>query len=66
MIYYKVPKDGQVYNAKTCKYTPIVENELLTAKECERIGLNYKKLLPVEVSRKKTYFFFGARFECNY
>lgn len=75
MIYYKMLKDAQVYNPKTCKYTSLVADELLTAKECERIGL-YCEWLPteaarewlqkVEVSRKKVYWWFGARFSEEY
>lgn len=75
MIYYQALKDMQVYNPKTCKYTSIVKDELLTAKECERIGLNCSWLQTrassgwlqkVEVSRKKVYWWFGARYSEEY
>lgn len=68
MRYYKVPKhlDGkQLYTSNQGYYT-LVENELITEKECEKIGIaNYaKNTLPmVEVKKNKIYFFFGARFE---
>ena len=66
MKYFRVPKefDGSpVYQPRSAKYIHLVGEELYTQKECERYGLNTKKLQEVEVSRKKTYWFFGARFE---
>ena len=45
-------KDGSIY----------VANELYTEKEAEKLGINPALCDPVEVSRKKTYFFFGCRF----
>lgn len=68
MKYYKVPQhlDGaQVYNGRGA-YTSLVGGELLTAKECSRIGLNRAVCKPVDVSRKKIYFFFGVRFENDF
>lgn len=62
MKYYKIKreydnrkrKDGSVY----------IANELYTEKEKEKynIPLNYCDI--VEISKKKIYFFFGARFSC--
>ena len=68
MKYYKVPQrlDGkQAYNGRGA-YTPLVGGELFTEKECARIGLNKALCTPVEVSRKKIYFCFGARFENDF
>lgn len=65
MQYYQVPeklKGKFVYKPKGGIFT-FVENELLTAKECLRYGIPTRVLQPVEVSRKKIYWFFGTRFE---
>jgi hypothetical protein len=45
-------KDGSIY----------VANELYTEKEAENLGINPALCDRVEISRKKTYFFFGCRF----
>lgn len=52
---YKNPKihDGSIYVAK----------ELYTEKEVQKQNLNRNFLEPVEISKKKIYWFFGARFE---
>ena len=67
MLYYKVPKklDGhQPYSRKKQRHTTtLVANELLTNRECDALDVPTGWLEPVEVSRKKIYFFFGARFE---
>ena len=66
MKYFRVPQelDGkQVYSPKSRSYISLVGEELYTQKECERYGFNTKKLQEIEISRKKTYWFFGARFE---
>jgi hypothetical protein len=67
MQYYKIPNiiDGcQVYSRKTQKYISFVGGELYTLRELEQMGVAWlaKKLEAVEVSRKKIYWFFGARF----
>jgi len=40
-----------------------ISNELYTLKEVVKYGINPVFCDEVEISRKKTYFFFGARFE---
>lgn len=67
MKYYRVPKiiEGcQVYSRKTQKYISFAGGELFTLRELERMGITWvaKKLEAVEVSRKKIYWSFGARF----
>ena len=66
MKYFKVPQEkagSQFFTSKGRISITLVANELLTPKECEQHGINTKKLQEVEVSRKKTYWLFGARFE---
>lgn len=75
MTYFKVPenldgkrafrqlKDGTFERT----FTPVrelVRNELYTERELSRLGLDYpkEKLESVDVSRKKIYWCFGARF----
>jgi hypothetical protein len=45
------------------KIHAIVKNELFTKKEVEKYKIPTKILIPVEISKKRVYFFFGARFE---
>lgn len=66
MKYFKVPQKlegSQIFTSKGRISVSLVANELLTPKECEQHGVNTKKLQEVEISRKKTYFNFGVRFE---
>lgn len=68
MKYYRVPKEldqRSVYSAVQLQYvTTLTANELFTLRELEQMGMAWlaKKLEAVEVSRKKIYWFFGARF----
>lgn len=67
MKYYRVPKElggHQVYIQSKRNYVSFVGGELYTLRELEALGLKgWDKLLEaVEVSHKKTYWFFGARF----
>lgn len=67
MQYYKIPKelDGrQIYVRSKQRHVCFVGGELYTLRELEALGLKgWGKLLEaVEVSRKKIYWFFGARF----
>ena len=64
MKYFRVIK-GDILDRKTGAYT--IRNELLTATE-KRIlfpTVPENMFQPVELNRKQTYFFFGARFEFN-
>lgn len=69
MLYYKVPAkfdQKQCYKANSSKRIPngyyLVANELLTAKECERMNAPIDLLEPVTIKKTLTYFCFGARF----
>jgi hypothetical protein len=65
MKYYRVKPeyDNKTQYSKRGKYAGIyVGNELYTEKEVERRHLNPGYMELVEVSKKKTYWFFGARF----
>lgn len=64
MKYFRAIK-GDILDRKTGAYT--IRNELLTAPE-KRIlfpNISEEVFQPIELNRKQTYFFFGARFEFN-
>lgn len=67
MLFYKVKKS-------VGDYGPLIPFELYTEKELEKMAarlrkdglrLNMNCFEPVEVSKQKTYWSFGARFEIN-
>lgn len=68
MKFYRVKVDGKVF--RRSDYMQTIAGELFTAKEVEKYSkpdkYGYKMELewlePVEVSRNKTHWFFGARF----
>lgn len=68
MVYFQVPEKfsgKQVYTSKKNHYT-LVGTELITEKECEKIGIiNFarKNFTLTNVSRRKIYWCFGARFK---
>ena len=62
MVYYKVPKEMDNVYIRQSGYT-LVQNELLTLKQVQRMGVNINKLERVEISSRKTYWCFGCRFE---
>ena len=71
MKYYRVKPEYdnlRKYNGKKVLYDGIwIENELYTQKELEKLTkagfvVLYKYFDPVEISKKKTHYFFGARF----
>lgn len=64
MLYYKVKPqyDNCCKNPKIHDGNIYVANELYTEKEVQNQNLNRSFLEPVEVSKKKVYWFFGARF----
>ena len=66
MKYFRVPvkMDGKRVIKRGDVYWELVRNELYTPKEIERFGMSYlkDKLEEVEISRKKIFFSFGARF----
>lgn len=68
MLYYRVKKE---YDGKPFSFgSPLqfVRNELYTAKECARLGVPACAVDPVEVSKRRVGWFFGARFsfDCGY
>jgi len=63
MNYYKVPK--QMDNRRTANGTIFVAGELLTEKQALKMGANLDALERIELSQRKTYWFFGARYAMN-
>ena len=59
MKYYRVLPQ---YDQRPQGNTIYIGGELYTPHEVEKQKLNMKYLEPVNVSKKSTYFFFGARF----
>lgn len=71
MKYYKVKKEYdnlQRYNGKTVNFDGIwIANELYTEKELKKlvnsgVYINLKYFDVIEISKNKTYWFFGSRF----
>lgn len=70
MLYYRVKPEyanARLLNRTTRAFDRVlVGNELYTEKEWERLVLRYRVLgivcEPVQISKRDTYFFFGARF----
>lgn len=62
MLYYQVKPQFDNYRKPGKTFDIYVARELYTPKEVERYHLNKDYLQPVEISKRKTYFFFGARF----
>lgn len=70
MTYYKVPKQldqYRLYTRDNCGRKcyngySLIENELLTEKECIRINAPIEKLTRVEYKKTECYRMFGARF----
>ena len=60
MQYFKVKKEYDQYS-KT-KLPILVQDELLTTKEMEKYNVPEKAVDPIEVSQKRIYWCFGARF----
>ena len=61
MKYYKVKKEADQKRRKDGSI--YIANELYTEKEAIRQHLNLAFMEPVEISKNKIYWFFGARFE---
>ena len=52
-------------NRRTANGTIFISGELLTGKEALKMGANLDALERIELSQRKTYWFFGARFAMN-
>ena len=52
-------------NRRTANGTIFVAGELLTEKQALKMGANLDALERIELSQRKTYWFFGARFAMN-
>lgn len=63
MKYYKVKKEYD--NTRKNNKDIYIANELYTQKEVDRERLNTSYMDTVEINKNRTYFFFGARFECD-
>ena len=69
MLFYRVKKEGDgmdVYDHTRRRYvTQLIAGELYTAKEIARhnLGIYSRFFEPVEVSKRATYWCFGARYE---
>lgn len=61
MKYYRVKKEFD--NRRKNNSDIYIANELYTEKEAQKQNLNFNFLELVEISKRKVYFFFGARFE---
>ena len=61
MMYYRAAE----YRGNFPKIYAIAKDELFTKKEIEKYNIPTKILVPVEISKKRVYFFFGARFEAG-
>ena len=63
--YYRVPEkyDGVRLINKKANWYELAKGELLTGKECDKLGLKTYLLEPVKLGPKKVYWFFGRRFE---
>lgn len=61
MKYYKVKPEAD--NKKRLDGDIYVANELYTPAEAKRYNLNMDYVDAVEVSKRRVYWFFGARFE---
>jgi hypothetical protein len=66
MQYYRIPQkfDGvQLYDPIERRHTiTLVARELYTLRELQRYHINPAKLEPVNVSRRRVCYIFGARF----
>ena len=67
MLYYRTPAqlDGRQIctDRKKSVYFSFVAGELFTPSECRKYGIDPAILIPEEVSKRKVYFCFGARFK---
>lgn len=62
MIYYQVKKenDNKRHNCRTTDF--YIGGELYTEREMEKLSLNKEYCDKIEISKRDTFFCFGARF----
>ncbi len=69
MLYYKVPVEldqrpcYEYKNGKRIYKGFLIDEELLTLRECEKMCAPIAKMIPTHIKKTETYFFFGARFQ---
>lgn len=65
MVYYKVNKDYNGIKVVSRRNLYLIGGELFTKKEIEKLKIFSidKVFTKIEISKNKTYFSFGARFE---
>lgn len=61
MRYYQVKAEKD--QCRRSDGSILIGGELYTARELEKFKIRSCYVIPVEVSKKKIYFFFGARFK---
>lgn len=64
-LYYPKKTGSHGYSKKIPNGYYLIARELLTASECKRINAPAELLTPVEIKKTKTYWCFGARFQCE-
>lgn len=68
MQYLKVNPSADNLRVSNNKSHFLIANELYTLKEALRLGIkadDYRLFTPVQISSRKTYFLFGARFQSD-
>lgn len=67
MIYYKVNREYDGIKILSRRNLYLISNELFTKKEIDKLKIFAidKVFTKIEVSKNKTYFSFGSRFEKN-
>ena len=64
-LYYPKRTSNHGYSKKIPNGYFLIAHELLTVSECKRINAPAELLTPVEIKKTKTYWCFGARFQCE-
>ena len=63
MTYYKVKPEFSNIRKRTKKFDFYIKDELYTEKEVIKQRLNRQYMEPIEISKRRVYFLFGARFK---
>lgn len=64
-LYHPKRTSNHGYSKKIPNGYYLIAHELLTDSECKRINAPAELLTPVEIKKTKTYWCFGARFQCE-